>query len=62
MTASPNTPEQCCRGRGVPGYCIGLCMGKNSGQDLSEKKPTKCSKYDLLVKSCWNHSDVEKGE
>ena len=62
MTASPNTPEQCCRGGGVPGYCIGRCMGKNSGQDLLEKNLSECSKYDAIVKRCWKYSDVEKGE
>jgi len=52
-TVRPRTSEQCCKKRGVPRYCIGLCLG-------TMHNVPRCSKYDDIAEGCWNHNDVEK--
>jgi len=67
------TPEQCCKYNGVPGMCLGFCMGTNSYLSSLEGKSKKkfkkrkskgfcTTEYERIIENCWNPTVDEENE
>jgi len=67
------TPEQCCKNNGVPGMCLGFCMGTNSYLSSLEGKSKKkfkkrkskgfcTTEYERIIENCWNPTVDEENE
>ena len=45
--------KQCCREKGVPNECVGLCAHKPTNETRKDKMyPNKCNKFNAILKTC----------